>query len=76
LATAKEVIEEANADLGCLGKAHDDEPVFVLRAQDVFAPQLVEAWANLARVSAPEKAAQAIVLAAAMRVWHTRKLPD
>lgn len=32
---------------GCLGKAADDEPVFVLRAKDKFAPQVVEFWATL-----------------------------
>lgn len=32
---------------GCMAKAADDELVFVLRAQDVFAPQVVEAWASL-----------------------------
>src|ERR1700730_449746 len=32
---------------GCLGKAADDEPVFILRAQDIFAPDLVREWADL-----------------------------
>lgn len=30
---------------GCLGKAADDEPVFVLRARDIYAPSAVRAWA-------------------------------
>jgi len=29
----------------CLNRAHDDEPVFVLRANDASAPSAVRAWA-------------------------------
>lgn len=31
---------------GCFAKAADDEPLFVLRAQDTFAPALIRAWRN------------------------------
>ena len=30
---------------GCLTKAKDDEPLFVLRANDELAPKIVRAWA-------------------------------
>jgi hypothetical protein len=30
----------------CLTRAHDDEPIFVLRANDEYAPMLVRAWAD------------------------------
>ena len=29
----------------CLNKAHDDEPIFVLRANDELAPAIVGTWA-------------------------------
>lgn len=35
----------------CLTKAHDDEPLFVLRANDALAPQLVREWASRYRAS-------------------------
>lgn len=34
----------------CLNKAHDDEPLFVLRSNDPGAPQAVRAWAMDYRV--------------------------
>ena len=42
--TKKEVLEEAARGEGCLGKAADDEVVFVLRAKDKLAPLLVRHW--------------------------------
>ena len=38
--------ELAAVGKGCLGKAADDEPVFILRAQDMLAADLVDKWAN------------------------------
>ena len=68
----------AAPDEGCLGKAADDEPVFILRAQDIHAPYLIDQWARLAEEGGcpPEKAAEARALAGAMRVWPHRKSPD
>jgi hypothetical protein len=37
---------ELSDQKSCLNKAHDDEPVFVLRANDELAPGLVRQWAN------------------------------
>lgn len=68
---------EVLSDMGsCLNKEASDEPVFILRAQDVHAAYIVERWANLAEASAPKKAAEARKVAAAMRQWPKRKLPD
>ena len=65
----------------CFQKAADDEPIFVLRAKDVLAPQVVEQWADAAeRHGTPEaKVAEARALAVQMRVWqisHVAKIPD
>ena len=78
MATAKEEYEKAMRGEGCLGKAADDEPVFVLRAQDKLAPGLIELWAEGAEGHrcAPEKVAEARALAARMRAWPNRKYPD
>ncbi len=82
----------AAAGLGCLGRAADDEPVFILRAKDRFAPELVENWAALveratsATVSGTgtvegsrAKIKEARALAHNMRAWqemNTSKTPD
>lgn len=39
-------IDELNNPDGCLGKAADDEPIFVLRANDPCAPAIVRRWAD------------------------------
>lgn len=44
---AKEEREMAALGRGCLGKAADDEPVFILRAHDQFAPAVVKFWQTL-----------------------------
>lgn len=78
MATAKEVYESAMRGEGALGRAADDEPVFVLRAQDELAPLAVEVWAKMAEnngCNAP-KVAEAIAIAAKMRAWPTKKVPD
>ena len=78
MALAKIERERAARGEGCLGKAADDEPVFVLRGQDVLAPDLVDLWAARAQVNGcgPEKVAGARELAAKMRAWAPRKYPD
>jgi hypothetical protein len=89
LATKREELALASSGLGCLGKAADDEPVFVLRAQDINAPQVVEEWVRVtmitnarlhrpfSRVSA--KIEEALELTKRMRDWqstHITKVPD
>lgn len=60
--------------LSCLDKAADDEPVFVLRAQDRFAPDVVEHWAVLVQTRnggrPTPKTTEARQLAKAMRQWQ------
>jgi hypothetical protein len=82
--TAFETICAADHGMGCLGKAAPDEPVFVLRAQDKFAPVLVRLWASLVlnETSAggnTDKAQQAEMIAHEMSIWqmeNKKKLPD
>jgi hypothetical protein len=83
--TKKEVLEAALRGEGCLGKAADDEPVFVLRSQDNLAADLVEKWAismGLLVTSIDEgsrlavKASEARSIAEAMRAWPIHKNPD
>lgn len=75
---AKDERERAARGEGCLGKAHPDEPVFILRAQDCFAADLVEKWAIWARAAGcpNDKAQEAMDIAEQMRRWPVRKDPD
>lgn len=67
---------------GCFAKAADDEPLFVLRAQDKFAPVLVEIWRTLVKEESDgetRKTHDAMLLAEEMREWqakHGSKVPD
>ncbi len=84
MATKKEVLEAALRGEGCLGKAADDEPVFVLRAQDCLASELVDKWAIHANLLVPavgpenrfHKIQDARSVAEAMRAWPVHKNPD
>lgn len=78
MATAREELEKANRGQGCLGKAKPDEPVFILRAQDMLAPDLVDQWAIWANQHGCnwDKVREAKVLAQEMREWPQRKYPD
>jgi hypothetical protein len=62
----------------CLEKVGPDEPIFVLRAQDLLAPQRVRYWAELAieRGVSQAKVDEALACADAMDAWPTRKYPD
>ena len=62
----------------CYAKAADDEPLFVLRAKDPLAPQLVEAWADRAELEGVElaKIQEARVCADDMREWASVNLDD
>ncbi len=70
----------------CLDAVSDDEPIFVLRAQDETAPDMVDAWAdNLedayrAEMIKPSDELMAKIFEAhahanVMRAWPRRKLP-
>lgn len=66
------------AGQGCLGKAADNEPVFILRAQDILAADLVDTWATQAKTLGVDwdKVREAREIAQAMREWPQRKNPD
>lgn len=84
MATKKEELEKAARGEGCLGRAADDEPIFILRAQDKLAPALIEEWAERLYAAAPfntatEKIDEARALATKMRMWQVinhSKVPD
>lgn len=56
----------------------DDEPVFILRAQDVLAPHIVRLYANLyGDVTGDARHARELnAVASAMSAWPDRKIPD
>jgi len=62
-------------------KIPNDEPVFLLRGQDILAPELLEIWANalLRNHGDPKMAEMVFQHAEKMKLWqarHTVKLPD
>lgn len=63
---------------GILSKAQDDEPLFILRAQDVTAAATIEYWIKNARSYGVnmEKLAEAERIVVEMRQWPNRKVPD
>lgn len=73
----REVMALAAQGKGCLGKAADDEEIFVLRAQDILAARTVRGWAQLASdlgVS-ESKVDEAALCARRMENWPDRKIP-
>lgn len=63
----------------CFSKAADNEPLFVLRAQDRTADLVVQKWIdlNVSRLGFQHpKILEAIKLRDAMAEWPSRKLPD
>lgn len=61
-----------------LKKVHPDEPIFVLRAQDMNAPSTIRFWAKQAEATGcpPEKLEEALACADLMERWPNRKWPD
>lgn len=78
MATAKIERENAAKGKGPLGKAADDEPVFILRAQDELSADLVELWAIRAKMLGchNDKVNEAYALAEDMRAWPGQRVPD
>lgn len=67
----------------CFVRAADDEPLFVLRAQDRIAVGAIRDWAERARKAGvpPEKAAEAMDCALRFEAWQKKypgltKFPD
>lgn len=68
--------ELTNPD-SCLSKAADDEPIFVLRAQDATAAIAVRQWARYSGLPRDHpKYQEAMQLAAMMDAWPVHKKPD
>lgn len=61
-----------------LNEIPDDEPVFILRGQDLLAASTIRYWCKLHELhdGAPEKREQAYDVAAEMMNWGRKKLPD
>lgn len=84
MATKAKEIDNYQDGTGCLGKAADDEPLFILRAQDATAPDLVRRWARQVMASSrgilTPKVKEALEIADAMVAWQARtgrcKIPD
>jgi hypothetical protein len=83
MATKAQILEALRYGCGCLGQAALDEPVFILRAQDILAPRVVVRWAHLAeQAGTPQHKVQgALELAKQMADWqannqHRVKVPD
>lgn len=60
------------------GSLDPDEPLFTLRAQDIFSSGLVLVWITLARQAGvcEEKITEARKLLKKMKKWNKKKLPD
>lgn len=77
--------EELKNQNGCLAKAADDEPLFVLRANDEFAPSQVRRWAacyaygkragqgGVLTLAQQAKYDEAIALALQMEAWKAAR---
>jgi hypothetical protein len=61
-----------------LPKIDPQEPIFVLRGQDVLAAKAVRDWASRALMAGcpPEKVREALKCAEEMEAWPNRKVPD
>ena len=59
-----------------LAKCGDDEPIFVIRAQDESAPAMIQGWLAMNPGISPEKRQNAIITMEAMRRWPKRKKAD
>jgi len=74
-----EAFKEVNRLRGKMlaGDLDPEEPVFVLRARDVLADEVVDYWCNLATgAGVPmDKLVDARGCAAAMRIWPVKQLP-
>lgn len=60
----------------CLNKVADDEPIFVLRAQDRSAPAMIRSWVSWNYSTLDQKHIdEALACAEAMEEWPFRRNP-
>ena len=58
----------------CLNKAHHDEPLFVLRANDPTAPMTIRHWVTMNHNHQPPgKLEQAMIVAEDMETWYSKQ---
>ena len=83
MSTKAEVLKTLSCGRGCLDQSPVDEPIFILRAQDILAPRVVVRWAHLAdQAGSPQAKVQAALeLAKQMADWQANnpyrvKVPD
>lgn len=82
MATKKQVMEAALRGEGCLGRAKDDEPVFVLVGDDILAVGTIQYWMHRLAMhtrSSTTKMDQANEVVAEFLSWagkHGTKVPD
>lgn len=72
-------IDEATMEGSTWNKSDVNEPVFILRGQDLLAPATIRCWAAMARTHGVpgRKIQDALRLANEMESWHgDRKIPD
>jgi hypothetical protein len=81
--TEAKMLEGMRKGRDCPDRAAGDEPVFILRAQDILAPRVVVRWAHLAeQANVPlNKVQAALKLAKEMTDWQAKhpsrvKVPD
>lgn len=77
--------DELSNPNSCLNRAQDDEPLFVLRANDPIAPHVVKAWADQylqgkalgggAQLNHVQKYREAMDLATQMTLWKPAPPP-
>jgi hypothetical protein len=60
MATNREVLDLYSQGQGILCRADDDEPVFILRAQDKFFVPLVRLWTELVAMDTPQPVSPAV----------------
>lgn len=70
--------DELEREDSCLNRAADDEPLFVLRARDLLAVDLVRVWVLRAHEKGvnPEKIREAREIAEQFAAWPDKRLPD
>lgn len=59
-----------------LAKVPDNEPIFVLRAQDITAPEIILEWIRLNPALSEARRREAFECAEQMRHWPKKKSAD
>jgi len=67
---------ESKHENPCFKKAEMNEPIFVLRAQDISAAAIIQVWISMNPQVGPEKLAEAQRTLEAFRAWPKKKAAD